>query len=1175
MANGYKIADGYVEVHLREDLDGELKKKLAKVGTREGEAIGRRIARGVGDGVSDVDTRVQRHLNKIDGTGAGTRTGREWLTGFTTSAGRLPGEMERTGDRAGTGFSRGFERRSGRIGIAAKAALAALPAAGLAAGALMGAGIAGAGAAIAGLGVLALRSNAEVAEAYGSMAEKVTRGVKTAAEPLVPYFVAIAGDIERSFAQVEPGLDDLFSAAGPNLRILAGGVLDLAENALPGFTDAMRTGRHEAEGFASFLGSAGSGVGGFFREIAKGGEDTKTTLTVLGDVVENLLIRTGQALTFLSEGFGGIARDFAPTVDDLLGFLGQLGAGFFPTLLSVFSGVLNVVSGVTTVLGPVAPLLGGIGAAALVGAAGLKVFEGASRLLGGSAASGVAKFGTASQRTAGQTRSLSTRVGAFASFLGGPWGIGIGIATLGLGVLGDRMQESAQRAQATEDRVKGLRDAVAQSGGVITSQTRAFIDQTVAAGNLTAGLKDAGITQSLMTAAIEDQGNALPIVTAAFEKMIAQSTRSNGALSEETLSLQRNAAEFYQLAAARKAAADAAKAQSDAMRDSSGYMFQQAQSTQELADAFAKYGLNSKNAADNLTALQGIVRGTAPELTTVADAQQVWNDRLRAMNEEIKGGIDKTDGFGKSLLNADKTLNTMSGNGSKLRTFLTGAREDMVTLGKSVFDESQRMGDSVQVSSEKAKKALDGQRDSVLKVAKAFGITGKDADDLLRSMNLFPDEIVSKIRLAGATELTRELAGVDAMLDRVRPGVPVRVNALTNDAVAKLTELGFKVEQLEDNSWQVSIEDGAARGKLDTFLRDAEAGLLKPKEIGVKTDAARQAITDFAAWAAEPDTGPYVAVNADASSAYEVAEEFYNSAWNADPTVPVAADPTSAYEELREFLGTAEGSWADPDIGANTVPATDAVGGFLGWAESSWATPEIGANTGPAYGTTSGFLGWADGAWATSNIGADASSAYAEANAAIRAINGRVATIVIRGNYVGSTGGLGYSGAQFASGGVWDPDAVNAFPTGGITPGYTPGVDVHTFRSRTGGTLRLSGGEAIMRPEWTREVGRGYVEAANAAARAGQARRFLAAQASSDNMAVRTQAFAGGGVNGAPSAPVVGAAPTMPSGPGIDYDRLADAIVSGLTRAKLTLDQRAGAVMAQIVGNRQLSNAGR
>lgn len=43
--------------------------------------------------------------------------------------------------------------------------------------------------------------------------------------------------------------------------------------------------------------------------------------------------------------------------------------------------------------------------------------------------------------------------------------------------------------------------------------------------------------------------------------------------------------------------------------------------------------------------------------------------------------------------------------------------------------------------------------------------------------------------------------------------------------------------------------------------------------------------------------------------------------------------------------------------------------------------------------------------------------------------------------------------------------------TGGVLPGYTPGRDVHTYTSPTAPPLHLSGGEAIMVPEWTRQMG--------------------------------------------------------------------------------------------------------
>ena len=57
--------------------------------------------------------------------------------------------------------------------------------------------------------------------------------------------------------------------------------------------------------------------------------------------------------------------------------------------------------------------------------------------------------------------------------------------------------------------------------------------------------------------------------------------------------------------------------------------------------------------------------------------------------------------------------------------------------------------------------------------------------------------------------------------------------------------------------------------------------------------------------------------------------------------------------------------------------------------------------------------------------------------------------------------------------------AAKGFAQGGVLPGYTPGKDVHKFYSPTGGGLELSGGESIMRPEWTRAVGSQFVNAMN------------------------------------------------------------------------------------------------
>lgn len=79
--------------------------------------------------------------------------------------------------------------------------------------------------------------------------------------------------------------------------------------------------------------------------------------------------------------------------------------------------------------------------------------------------------------------------------------------------------------------------------------------------------------------------------------------------------------------------------------------------------------------------------------------------------------------------------------------------------------------------------------------------------------------------------------------------------------------------------------------------------------------------------------------------------------------------------------------------------------------------------------------------------------------------------------------------------------APKGYHTGGIYPGYTPGRDI--------GLIGVSGGEAIMRPEWTRAVGAGFVHQMNALARSGGVSAVRQA------MARYLGGFASGGIAGA------------------------------------------------------------
>jgi hypothetical protein len=77
--------------------------------------------------------------------------------------------------------------------------------------------------------------------------------------------------------------------------------------------------------------------------------------------------------------------------------------------------------------------------------------------------------------------------------------------------------------------------------------------------------------------------------------------------------------------------------------------------------------------------------------------------------------------------------------------------------------------------------------------------------------------------------------------------------------------------------------------------------------------------------------------------------------------------------------------------------------------------------------------------------------------------------------------------------------------TGGVLPGFTPGRDPHKFYSPTGGRLELSGGESVMRPEWTAAVGAGFVHLMN---------RIASTQGVAGVRRALTGSYKGGGILG-------------------------------------------------------------
>ena len=169
-------------------------------------------------------------------------------------------------------------------------------------------------------------------------------------------------------------------------------------------------------------------------------------------------------------------------------------------------------------------------------------------------------------------------------------------------------------------------------------------------------------------------------------------------------------------------------------------------------------------------------------------------------------------------------------------------------------------------------------------------------------------------------------------------------------------------------------------------------------------------------------------------------------------------------------------------------------------SNQSWSTNSaVQSSWGSMRGALAGHSGWISGSLGPSirgtfsGIGTSAWSMQATvANAfdRMRGDTARPVNFIIRTVYENglkklvnsAMESLGLDKRMSGGGG-----GIPGYASGGVLPGYSPGRDIYHFTSTDGGgRLALSGGEAIMRPEWVKAVGGPrMVNAMNAAASSG------------------------------------------------------------------------------------------
>ncbi|WP_372407404.1 phage tail tape measure protein [Streptomyces luteireticuli] len=256
--------------------------------------------------------------------------------------------------------------------------------------------------------------------------------------------------------------------------------------------------------------------------------------------------------------------------------------------------------------------------------------------------------------------------------LGGPWGAALSVATLGLGMLATRQQQAAQAAAEHQQRISSLTSALRESGGATTDAVRAAAAQTLIDTRVRDGKKKlvdlveaAGVPMRQLTDAYLDQGNALERLQQGLDRT-AESNRVmvGGGMAYNDVGLK-------------------AKMAADAIGEVKGEMAESIRNAKRLADASAGTGsgasaydrlktavgaLADKTAdADQRTrALKGALDILSGGQMSLQAAEARVNAAVLDVNEGLKTGVNRAEGYGSALLNSSGALNTTTRNGQAL-----------------------------------------------------------------------------------------------------------------------------------------------------------------------------------------------------------------------------------------------------------------------------------------------------------------------------------------------------------------------------------------------------------------------------------------------------------------------------------------------------------------------------
>jgi len=444
---------------------------------------------------------------------------------------------------------------------------------------------------------------------------------------------------------------------------------------------------------------------------------------------------------------------------------------------------------------------------------------------------------TASGLGAALATGLRSAVTGLVGVLGGPWGVALAAASVGLSLLASSQADAGRAAADHQARVASLADTLNKQTGAVTGATKQLLaDQAAREGWLSTANK-MGISSTQFVEALSGQAMAASQVentlTGLFRTQIEQSDlwRMNAEGAQKygiTLDLLARAAAGNSGAADQLAKANVKAGGSFnelisvhgrltpeqqklviALTGTSKALGEAANNTQQAAAAMDPAAQRSQKLADALGVLKDNAAGADAQARALNDALNIlnggsltadqaqarFNETLANVATQMTNAKSRTDEFGVATVNAAGQLDLTNLAGRQLVDTATNLQRSLGDSATKTLELGRANGD-VEGALRQVAANAQAARDAFITQAQAAGLSADQAANLADKYGLIPSQVVTTVAAPGASETEQQLIQVQLALANTPPEKTVTVKNATEETIRKLRETGAEVNQI-------------------------------------------------------------------------------------------------------------------------------------------------------------------------------------------------------------------------------------------------------------------------------------------------------------------------------------------------------------------------------------------